>query len=133
MSMYGEFITQVDCSEDEDMTKQSMKDECDINNILAQYAKTGLLTPVTQTPGSFVDVSEVGDYREAIHNVREADRLFMQLPSAVRTRFENDPAQFLDFATEESNMDELREMGLLPPLPIEEPSAPETPPGAPPP
>ena len=33
--------------------KQSFKDECDINNIISRYAKTGLLTPVNVRPASF--------------------------------------------------------------------------------
>ena len=106
-----------------------MKAECDINNILAHYAKTGLLTPVHQRPGMFVDVSEVGDYRQAIHNIRGAEELFMQLPSVVRGRFENDPGAFLDFASDPANTDEMIEMGLLP-RPEEEapPAPPEVPP-----
>lgn len=103
--------------------KQSFKEECDINNILAQYAKTGLLTPVTSRPPMFVDVSDVGDYRTALENVRTARDLFMQLPATIRATFDNDPATFLDFASDPDNEDELREMGLLPPIPAEEPTA----------
>ncbi len=97
-------------------TKQSMKDECDINLILARHEKTGLLTPVDTRPAMFVDVSGVGDYREAIENVRNAEDLFMQLPSKVRAKFDNDPAEFLDFCSSSENEEEMRDMGLLPPL-----------------
>ena len=110
--------------------KQSFKEECDINNILARYAATGLLTPVQQTPGFFVDVSDVGDYREALDNVIQAQALFMQLPAVIRARFENDPAAFLDFASDPTNEDQMREMGLLPPLPAEEPPTPAPEPAA---
>jgi len=100
--------------------KQSFKKECDINNILALYAKTGLLTPVTKRSPAFVDVSFVGDYRQAVENVRIADEMFMELPSAVRSEFDNDAAEFLDFCTNPDNEDEMRDMGLLPPLDVED-------------
>ncbi len=96
--------------------KQSFKDECDVNSILARYAKTGLLTPVVSRPGIFVDVSEVGDYRTAIENVRSAEALFMEIPSGIRAEFDNDPAKFLDFCTDPASEDRMRELGLLPPL-----------------
>ncbi len=105
--------------------KQSMKAECDINNILKRYAKTGLLTPVNKRPPMFIDVSDVGDYRTAIENVRAAETEFMRLPAAIRARFGNDPAVFLDFAVDPANEQEMRDMGLLPALeePEKEPKA----------
>lgn len=107
--------------------KQSMKDECDVNTILARYAKTGLLTPVTTMPQAFVDVSEIGDYRSALENVRQAGELFMQLPAHIRARFGNDAAMFLDFATDPANVGEMRKMGMLPKeqeTPVEAPEPP---------
>lgn len=95
-------------------TKQSMKDECDINGIISRYAKTGLLTPVNEKPAMFVDVSEVGDYRSAMDNVRAVQSIFMQLPAGTRANFDNDPAIFLDYAANPGNEEEMIEMGLLP-------------------
>lgn len=124
--------------------KQSFKDETDVNNILALYAKTGLLTPVVSRSPAFIDVSAVGDYREAVENVETAQKLFMELPSVIRSEFRNDAAEFLDFCTDPDNEDRMREMGLLPPIvedPVEppvapvapvEPVAPVVPPGDPP-
>ena len=111
------------------VTKQSMKEECDINNILARYVKTGLLTPVVKRPPMFMDVSNVGDYRTAVENVQQAQELFANLDSGTRARFNNDPAEFLDFAVDNDNRDELRELGLLPKAdtPVEEEGAPDPP------
>ncbi len=110
--------------------KQSFKDEVDINNILAQYVRTGLLTPVQSRPPIFVDVTEVGDYRTALEHVSLAQEMFMELGSEIRAEFDNDPALFLDFCTEEGNEGRMRELGLLPELPLEaapaaEPAPPE--------
>jgi len=43
----------------------------------------------------------------------------MALPSAVRERFNNDPAKFVEFATDEANVEELRKMKLLSPEALE--------------
>jgi phage internal scaffolding protein len=105
---------QISCNEAEDRTKQSMKDECDVNRIISNYTKTGLLTPVTQDPGIYVDVSEVGDYKEALAQIDLAEGMFNQLPSTIRAKFKNDPAEFLDYASDETNVEEMINMGLLP-------------------
>jgi len=110
----------IDCGT-EGGAKQSFKDECDVNKILARYAKTGLLTPVTSRSPAFVDVSSVGDYRSALENVRSAKALFMELPSGIRSEFQNDPAEFLDFCTDPDSEDRMRELGLLPALDPEPP------------
>ena len=98
----------------DDRTKQSFKDECDIGKILAQYTKTGIITHLNRAQAVFTDVSEMGDYRQALEQVEAARVLFMELPSAVRAKFNNDAAQFLDFATDPENLEEMREMGLAP-------------------
>lgn len=94
------------------MAKQSMRDETDINNILRRYVKSGSLTHLAQNPGQFADVSEIGDYRSALEQVRSAEATFMNLPARVRTRFNNDAAEFLDFVTTPGNEDELKSLGL---------------------
>lgn len=101
------------------LTKQSMKAECDINNILARYAKSGLLTHLAGGTPQWLDVSEVSDYREAIERVRSADEWFAKLPAKMRATFENDPAAFLDFASDPSNDVKMEELGLAvrPPKP----------------
>ena len=100
------------------VAKQDMAAECDVNNIIAQYKRTGLLRSVEARPSFYQDVSEMGDYREALNAVRAAEELFMELPSATRAEFENDPALFLSFASNEENEDYLRSLGLLPKLPV---------------
>lgn len=129
VSMYGKTVAETTKIKGGKVgAKQSMRDECDINMILARYAKTGLLTPVVTRPPMFVDVSEVGDYRQAVQNVESAQNLFMELPATTRARFANDPAQFLDFATDPANETEMIELGLLP----EPEKEPEVPPVVPP-
>lgn len=94
------------------MTRQSEKDSCDINVIMRKYQKTGVL-PVKDREAFFADVSQMGDYQEAIERVRMADEAFMAMPAKLRKKFENDPAVFLDFCSNPDNRDELVELGLI--------------------
>lgn len=93
-------------------TKQSEAKATNINTIVAQYDKTGLL-PQVGREALFADVSDVGDYRSALDLIRNAEELFMTIPADVRSRFENDPAVFLDWTSNADNRDEMVEMGLL--------------------
>ncbi len=109
----------------DDRTKQSFKDECDIDNILKQFKRTGLVTHVSSRPPQFMDVSEVPDYQTALDNVIETGKLFMQLDAETRKRFDNEPSKFLDFCVDPGNEDELRKLGLLPS--VEAPAGPVEP------
>lgn len=112
------------------LAKQSMKDECDINRILAQYDRTGVLTHARNAVPQYANVADVGDYRTALNQVLEAERHFMQLPSGIRARFGNDPALFLDAFADPERHDELVELGLLK-KPAAPSAAPVDPPVAP--
>lgn len=94
------------------MTVQADAVDADINVIMDKYARTGQLPPIKRLP-SYGDFDGITDYREAIHAVRDAEELFMQLPAKVRSRFENDPGQFLEFCDTPANRLELAELGLL--------------------
>lgn len=96
------------------MTKQSFKDEVDINNILAKYQKTGLLDHVATYGGSYGDMPTHDDFHEAMNIVTNANSMFADLPATVRERFDNDPAKFLDFVSDPENREALVEDGLIP-------------------
>lgn len=102
-------------------TKQSFKDECDINNIMRKYQKTGLVEAVNKHQARYGDVPAM-DFREAVENLRLADEMFMDMPSNVRKRFDNDPGEFLAFVQDPANRDEAIELGLIIP-PVADPSA----------
>jgi len=118
----------IDCSKDQGRTKQSFKKECDINHIMARYKKTGFVSPLllNQRQAIFADVSEVGDFQECQQRIAAARDAFLTLPSAMRSRFGNDPAQLLDFCKKPENRDEAIELGIIPKPTPETPPAPET-------
>lgn len=98
------------------MTQISDQADTDINIIMKRYAKTGQIPQLIEQ-GKYGDFSQVGDFRAATEAILEANTLFAQVPANIRKRFDNDPAQFLEFVNDPENMDELRKMGLAKPKP----------------
>ncbi len=98
--------------EDATLTQQHFKDETDINNILRQFNITGLLPEQPLSP-RYGDFTGIGDYHSAMNAVIAAEDQFMALPANLRARFENDPAQLIDFISDENNRSEAEKLGLL--------------------
>lgn len=104
---------------DESLTQQSHAKRANINNIMKEYGKTGLL-PIVKAKPVYGD-TPVGDYHAALNFIRQAEQQFMQLPAELRTEFDNDAGKFLDFINDDENIEKAREMGLAEPEIIEEP------------
>jgi phage internal scaffolding protein len=96
-------------------TRQEFKDECDINVLMKRYQSTGELPHLNTSTPQFLDVSSSLVFQESMNYIADAQSMFNELPSAIRDRFYNDPAQFLDFCSNDKNRLELAEMGLLSP------------------
>lgn len=105
------------------LTKQSFKDDCDINVILDRYIRNETIPSQANGQPFYGDVSEVTGYREALAIIHDATQLFMQYPAKLRERFMNDPAKFVEFMNDESNREEAIRLGLV--AVKEEPKAPE--------
>lgn len=103
----------------ESRTKQSFKDECDLNHMLRTYQSGGRPPSVNPYPAIYGDFSQTPDYHSALNQVNEAKEAFMELPSSLRTRFDNDPGKLLAFVMDADNREEAEELGLV--LPPEEP------------
>ena len=100
------------CPEDEGVTQQQFKAECDINEIVRRFGVTGELPNGVSMPLSG-DFTGVTDYHSALNLVRQAQEGFMELPASVRERFDNDPARVLAFLDDESNRDEAVRLGIV--------------------
>lgn len=99
------------------MTRQEFADECDVNALMARYDKVGVwpLPPVDKAP-MYLDLTEVPDNLLDVMNMMvDAEAAFMSLPAVVRRDFENDPMQFVAFASDPQNLEKMREYGLAPP------------------
>lgn len=119
-------------------TKQSFVAECDINNIIKTFKISGQITHMSAQAqkGSYQDLPEPQDFQESMNLVIAAQKAFATLPSQVRQRFGNDPAQFLGFMSDPANQDEMIKLGLAtdtrpPPIPAAEPAGETAPTGSP--
>lgn len=118
----------VDCSVDRDtgevlpsMTKQSFKDECDINRLMAKYETTGVIDHVNRRMPEYGDFAGVVSYQDSLNIVLDAREVFAALPARLRDRFGNDPGQYLAFIDDPKNKDEAIKLGMIKAPPAEPP------------
>lgn len=101
---------------DVSLAQQNMLEETDINTIVKRFGLTGQLPQGVRVP-SYGDFTGVFDYQSALAAIDDAADSFYQMPADVRSRFDNDPALFVDFCSNPANLDEMRSLGLAVPLP----------------
>lgn len=79
------------------MTKQSFKDECDINNIVKRFEATGQIDHINQAAarGVYQDLPEALDLQRGLNIIAQAEEAFMALPADARAAFDNDPVKFV--------------------------------------
>lgn len=99
------------CS-DPSLAQQQFREESDINTIVKRFNLTGQLPEQVRMP-TYGDFDDVVDYKSALDAVIAADAAFMALPAHVRARFDNDPALFVDFCSDQNNMAEAVQLGLV--------------------
>lgn len=109
--------------------KKNFRAQCDINEIMARYFKTGLLEHVERRQGQYGEFHVMPDFHTAMTKVAEAQAMFLELPASIRARFGNDPGAFLDFVSSPDNIEEMRKIGLLPKAPPPAPDKKEPPSG----
>lgn len=96
---------------DDGRTKQAFKDSCDINKMLKKAQTTGSISHLLKYPapiyGSF---DGEFDLLTAQAQIQKANKIFDDLPSEVRSEFNNDALAFVKFAGDPANNDKLREL-----------------------
>lgn len=116
------------CTEDEDRTKQSFKDECDMNRIVSRIHKTGFIPLEAQSSlrrqiyGDFTNTP--ASLEAAYEIVNRADAAFSRLSATLRERF-GGPAGLLAFVEDPDNLKEAQDLGLLAkpaPIPLSAPN-----------
>lgn len=99
--------------EGESMTKQSFKDECDVNVIMRRYEQYGLPVLQPDQEPQYGDATGV-EFDQAMRLVAEARSRFEGLSARARLHFNNDPGQFLTFM-ENPDPKVLKDLGMLTP------------------
>lgn len=101
-------------------THQSFKDQCDVNRIMAKFEETGTIDHANTYRGLYGDFSALADYHTLCNQVIRAQSMFMELPSKIRAMFRNDPGEFLAFAEDPENAEQMVELGLMRPEDVPE-------------
>lgn len=80
------------------MTKQSFKEECDINNIVRRFEATGQIDHINQAAaqGLYMDLPTGLDLQAGLDMIHQAEAAFMALPADVRAEYGNDPVRFVE-------------------------------------
>jgi phage internal scaffolding protein len=105
---------------DASLAQQHMAEECDINYIVNKFLKTGEMPKNLREP-QYADFDDIFDFQAAQQRIIDAKDAFNRLPAVVRSRFGGSAQEFLDFVSDEGNLDECRKMGLAVPKAAEVP------------
>lgn len=105
--------------QDVSLADQSARDEADINVLVKRFGIGLSPMPVGARAPFFADISDLKSPHEMAQALVEAQATFMRLPAEVRSRFDNDPHAFVEFCSNDANYDDICDMGLLAPEPMQ--------------
>lgn len=94
-------------------TKQADMEKCDLRYQLARFSKTGLMGNLrSDNPieGDFSDLPNIIDVQNRLIDLQEQ---FYSLPARLRSMFDNDPLQLVEWLQKEENYEEAVKYGLL--------------------
>lgn len=106
-------LTALYCA-DPSLTKQEFKDDTDINFILERFARSGEQPPPV-LPEHFMDLTTKLTYQDVEQRLADANKIFYELPAAIREESLNSPARWADQVTKaiaKGDGDRLVELGL---------------------
>ena len=95
------------------MTDQSDANYLNINNIMKNYSKTGILPQFQDKVAQYIDATQIPSYMDAHAQLQEAKHLFSQLPSSVRRLMDNNPQNMEAVLKDENNKELLIKTGVL--------------------
>lgn len=95
------------------ITDQSAKKMTDINNIMLQYSKTGLLPVQKEKLARYIDNTKIMPLEEAHALIQGAKQQFMELPAQLRKLMDNDPTKLVSFIQDPENKEILLKHGIL--------------------
>lgn len=96
---------------EESITEQHHEVETNINNIIERHGLIATNDIDALKNMRFDDVTN-NDFQEMMNMMIKAKESFSNVPSQVRSQFNNDPAAFLDFVHNPDSHDQLVEWGL---------------------
>ncbi|AXL15212.1 internal scaffolding protein [Microviridae sp.] len=95
------------------LTKQSFKQECDINYIVKKFQTTGQL-PISNTLEPQFGNAPTIDLKESLDLVKNLHREFDELPAKIKAVFGNDPSNYGQFLSDYEELPESLSMDSSP-------------------
>lgn len=103
----------------ESKTKQSFRDEVNINSIVKKYFKTKDRSLLEAKEIFYADFSQDVDLASAYLAIDKAESNFMELSAETRAYFDNDPVKFFETFRDPDKIKNLpEELGLVKPKPL---------------
>lgn len=90
-------------------TKQSQKDETDINKLLTRASRSDQLTHLAQYQAQYGDFSTY-DFEAHITKIAEGQTIFENLPAETKREFDQNPQKFFEYVTKPENLGRLPEL-----------------------
>ncbi len=90
-------------------TKQSQKDECDINKLLERYAREGTMSHLEKYQAVYGDYGNY-DFEGHTTKLAEMSSIFEELPAEVKKEFNQSPKQFFTYVTNPENAEKLPQL-----------------------
>ncbi len=90
-------------------TKQSQRDECDINKLLERYQRDASLGHLEKYGGEYGNYADY-DFENHVTKIAEMNTIFEQLPAEVKKDFGQKPDKFFEFVTDPANAERLPEL-----------------------
>ena len=109
------------------MVQVQFQEESEINNILRSHDRNQHIESIHRGNAIYSDFSNITDFTEALEMIQEAKDEFMNIPSDIREKFQNDPGKFYQYASNPDNHDGLVELGLAKKESVAMPTEPATP------
>lgn len=94
------------------LTKQSFKQECDVNFVVKNHGQRGMWDHLNPLPPTYGDFTGSLALQEATQLVEQAQLDFDSLPAEVRSACHNDPAMLLQLLANQDDTARLVELGL---------------------
>ncbi len=94
---------------DKGLTKQTFRDETDINKILQKFQVSGVVSHLNKFEGMYGEFADF-DFLNANLMLNKGADIFAALPSEVRREFDQDPSKFFAFVNDVENKDKLNEL-----------------------
>ncbi len=88
-------------------TKQSFKDETDINKLLVKAAKGDSISHLAKHGAVYGDFSDVDDLLTSQARLQRGQRIFDELPGELKREFNQNAGAFFNFVNDPANRNDL--------------------------